>query len=333
MTMFLTPITAQPDEWLLCIRDGKLIKAGVGIRLWPRPFDAVARFSSTLQRVSFTVEALSVEQVRVAIEGFILWSVSPEGDGPFRAFQKMGLVNLALRGLRSARSEKHLLTTPQHHAFQKLIGSLVQRLAGTHTLDSLLLGQDALVAEMRTRLAFVQHDLGVCIEQIELSRVRPCEPEILAQLAAQLETQLEEDAARIRAASQERIRRQHQESEARLAEEQLAIARKTALAKEALAVELAQAEQAREELQLSNRLERQRREAVGARDCALLLTAAEEQKSAAVREHELSRLCAEKLGDALKNLHDARWITVGADSPAASLAALFTTARELCAPK
>src|SRR5262245_53775825 len=87
-------VTAQPDEWLLWIRNGRWIQAGVGIRLWRRPGDVVVRFTSTLQRVSFSVAALSQEQLAVTIDGFVLWSVAPEGDAPFRAFQKLGLVNL-----------------------------------------------------------------------------------------------------------------------------------------------------------------------------------------------------------------------------------------------
>ena len=75
---------AQPDEWLLCIRNGRLIQAGVGISLWRRPGDVVVRFTSTVQRVGFSVIALSRERLQVVLDGFILWSVSSEGDGPFR---------------------------------------------------------------------------------------------------------------------------------------------------------------------------------------------------------------------------------------------------------
>ncbi len=52
-------VVAQPDERLLCIRDGRLVRAGVGISLWRRPGDVVARLTSTVQRVGFSVNALS----------------------------------------------------------------------------------------------------------------------------------------------------------------------------------------------------------------------------------------------------------------------------------
>src|SRR5262245_58130680 len=120
-------VIAQPDEWLLCIRNGTLVKAGVGIYLWRRPRDVVARFTSTMQRVSFAVEAISRERVPISIEGFIFWSVSSDGEGPFLAFQKLGVVNLNAPP-RDLKSPKHLLSTPQHRAFQQLLWAKVQRL-------------------------------------------------------------------------------------------------------------------------------------------------------------------------------------------------------------
>ena len=92
-------VAAQPDEWLLCIRNGRLVKAGVGISLWRRPGDVVVRFTSTVQRVGFSTHALTREHLLVSIDGFILWSVSAQGDGPFRAFQKLGVSNISCPGM------------------------------------------------------------------------------------------------------------------------------------------------------------------------------------------------------------------------------------------
>lgn len=36
---------AKPDEWLLRVRHGRLVNAGVGITLWRRLGDMVVRFS------------------------------------------------------------------------------------------------------------------------------------------------------------------------------------------------------------------------------------------------------------------------------------------------
>jgi flotillin len=352
-------IVAQPDEWLLRIRNGRLVRAGVGIYLLRWPGDVVVRFTSTMQRVSFEVDALSSDRLRVAIGGFILWSVAGSAEGPFRAYQKLGLVSLDSPP-SDTRSPKHLLSTPQHRAFQQLLGAAVQRLAGTRSLEELLLRQDDLVAELRGRLAELEREMGIRVDQVELLRVRPTDEDLTREMAAKVEERVREEAASARLEAQERGRRRAIESEDRVACEQAesrrqelerervfrlaqleherevqarqqAILHERALAEEAGALEIAKEVQAREELQLMARLDRVRREAEASRDAISAVTDAEERKSQNVRDHELARLVAEKVGDALKGLplQEARWITVGPDSPAGSLAALISAVGEV----
>ena len=318
LTVRRSLVVAQPDEWLLCVRNGRLVKAGVGIHLWRIPGDVVVRFTSTVQRVSFAVEALSAERLPVGIEGFIMWSVSPGGDAPFRAFRKLGLVNLDAPPpeLTSAR---HLLSTPQHRAFRQLLGAAVQRLAPARTLEELLLRQDALVRDLRAQLAALEQDMGIHVDEIEIQRVRPADAELLRRLAAEVDERVREraEAARL-------------ETDRQVQEREHGLLRERALAEEARTLEVARAVLDREELQLVARLDRLRREAEAQRDAIAAVASAEEGKSQGVRDHELARLVAEKVGEALRALplHDARWISIGSDSPASSLAGLITAAKE-----
>jgi len=357
-------VIAQPDEWLLSIRNGTLVKAGIGIRLWRRPGDVVARFTSTLQRVGFRVDALSSERLRLSIEGFILWSVSADGDAPFRAFQKLGLVNLDAPSHELLKSPKHLLSTPQHHAFQRLLEAAMQRLSATRSLEQLLLRQDALVVDLRAELATLERQMGIRIDLIEILEVRPLEERLLTEMSTEVEQRLKEHARGIELETTERMKRRSIEAEQRIAqreaearkqelERQKAIRlaelaqqhelnareqelqREHALFAEKVALEVAKAVGQREALELDFRLARIRHEAEANRDAMSLITVAEEKKSQAVRDHELSRLVAEKVGDALSQLpiRDARWITVGPDSPAGSIATLITAARETFGPR
>ena len=109
------------------------------------------------------------------------------------------------------------------------------------------------------------------------------------------------------------------------------VAREQALTEESRAAEVAKAALEREEVQVAARLDRIRREAEANRDAIASAASAEEKKSQGVRDHELARLVAEKVGDALKALplREARWLTVSPDSPALSLAALISAAREM----
>ncbi|HEY3451318.1 MAG TPA: SPFH domain-containing protein [Myxococcales bacterium] len=339
---------ARPDEWLLCVRNGRLRKAGIGIQLWRLPGDVLARFTSTTQRVSFSVESLSEDRLRVGVEGFILWSVSPAGDDPFRAYQKMGLVNLddSPPGLKSA---KHLLTTPQHHAFQQMLAAAAQRLAARHPADDLLLRQDVFVAELRQNLGSLEKQLGIQLDDVQVLRVRPADEEVLAHMAAEVEERVREEAAKVRLGAEERSKLRALESEARVNKEdaarriakterdaqvkarEQAAARDFALAEAARETEIAKTRLEREELQLAAKLDRLRRLAEAKAAAIASVARAEEQMSPPVREFELSKRAAKEVGDALRKLpiHDAKWVTVGADSPMSSLAGLIAGAREL----
>src|SRR5262249_15957215 len=91
----------------------------------------------------------------------------------------------------------------------------------------------------------------------------------------------------------------------------------------------------REELQFAARLDRSRRQAEAERDAILAILTAEERKSEGVRHRELTRWVTEKFAEALKGLplHEARWITVGPDSPRGSLAGMSAAAREIATPR
>lgn len=350
-------LVAQPDEWLLRIRDGRLIEAGVGINLIRRPGDVVTRFSSTVQRVAFSGEAVSRDRLTVALEGFILWTVASEGDGPFKAFRKLGIVNLDAPA-RDLKSRKHLLTTPQHRAFRTLLFASLQRLAASMTLEELLLHQDDLVARFRERLKVFEADFGIRVEEVEILLVRPADAGLLKDLSAKIEEEVREQAAVARLETSERTKQRELESSERLAVESAAakraglereralkldmlthererkereqqMAREQKLAEESANLEIARAAEIRRELEHQGRLDRTRSEAEAQRDAILAVSQAEESKSPAAREHELARYVAEKVTEALGKLplRDASWVTLGNDSPLASLGGIFAAAR------
>lgn len=331
-------VSAQPDEWLLSVRDGRLVAAGVGVSLVRRPGDVVVRFSSTMQRVAFAVDALSLERVTVRVEGFIFWSVAAEGDAPFRAYSRLGIANL-LRPPPGLKHPKHLLTSPQHKAFQQILTAVVQRHASTLPLAALVGRQDALVAGLTERLRETTAEMGVSVDQVEILAARPADVAVQAQLSVAESTRLHEEAervrreadARIKAAAMERERavglaRAAAEHEVKTREGELARAR--ALAEEAVALEVSRARLAREKEALDAALAARRAEAEASRDAESARASVLEQMSPAVREHERQVLVAQKVAECL-HVTDARWVSVGGASPAASVGAMIAGVREV----
>jgi flotillin len=367
-------VTAAPDEWLLRIRQGRLVEAGVGITVWRSPREVVAKFSSTMQRVGFTLEALTAERLKVSIDGFVLWSVAAGGERPFVAFRTLGLANL-LSPPADLKHPKHLLTTPQHRALQQLVVGWVQRHAGTLLLDDLLGDQDGFVEGLTGKLRAVLEPMGAALSQVQVLQIRPADAALLKDLSVSEEERIRAEAAQVRLESAGRIqqrerelataqareeanaRRDRQAHEAqasleleqhrsRILDEQRTVrlrqleieaaihlhelelehARQMAAEAQALAVQEARHRREAAELELAG--QKLRRTAEAQRDAALLALEVEERKPQSVRDHELGRLSTEKLSQALK-ITDAKWISVGSNSPVASLGAALAEMREL----
>lgn len=347
---------AQPDEWLLCVRDGRLVAAGVGISRVRRPGDVIARFSSTLQRVAFACDAISVERVPVRVEGFIFWSVSPDGDAPFRAFSRLGIADLNAPP-PALRHPRHLLTSPQHKAFQQILTAVVQRHASTLPLELIVQRQDALVAGLVVRLREFTEELGAQVDQVEILSARPSDETVREQLGAPERERIREESERVRREVASRIAADESRSALALASErarlldaerdvraqEIAAERETELARIASRHELAQREaalaasRAREASQERRALELAEAESAHAllrsraeaeRDAELLRAEALERKSAAVLAHERHLDLAAKIAGSLK-VTDARWVSVGSASPAASVGAMFAEVREV----
>ena len=328
---------SRPDEWLLVIRNGRLVRAGVGIYHVRRPGDVVARFTATIQRVRFVARALTRDHMPVNVEGFLLWAVAEAGDSPFRAFSRLGIVNLAHGQIRDA-NRKHLLTTPQHHAFQQLLAAAAQRRAAARDLGQLLGQQDAFVADLRQQLAVTTQEMGISLEDLQILSIQPADAEVLEQLGAGPSEALREEAARSRQKAEDKIRRHEAELASHRLEQQhahelraLELERQRQLAREEADRELWAEQQQREAEQLAARLDARRAEAQAEQDAALLLAGAEEQKSAEVREYELARLATERVAEALASLplRDIQWISVGGDSPLAGIAGLVAGAERV----
>jgi SPFH domain/Band 7 family protein len=304
-------VAARPDEWLLRVRRGKLADAGVGIFVFRLPGDDVVRFSSTLQRVTFSVEALTADRLPLTVEGFLLWTVSPHDGMPLRAYAMLGLANLD-RPPRELRSERHLLAAPQHHALQALVSAEALAACSTLTLEEAISRPEALAEELRKRLRRFGESVGLEVADLELGRVRPADPDVLRELGAPREEALRRIAELERLDASEAIAQRDREAR-----------RRASLAAEAVERELQVERFAREEAAFAQRASQLKREATTKREVALELLEVELRKPQALLDHELARLRARKAAQALDKLREARWVSVSGASPLESILGLL----------
>ena len=54
-------VNGKPNEWILIMNSGKMVKAGVGLRCFKGPFDQVATFPAKVYKVNFETEQVTNE--------------------------------------------------------------------------------------------------------------------------------------------------------------------------------------------------------------------------------------------------------------------------------
>lgn len=175
-------VVAQPDEWLLLVRDGKLAAGGVGIRAWRWPGDVVARFSSTIQRVAFEVEAQTREHLGLKLEGFALWSVGKSPGQALSAFSGLGLVNSEREP--GAAATKHLLAKPQYRAFQAYLCAELQQFVTQLSLREALSIREQQAAPVIARITAFMTSVGLELGELEIIAARPSAAQVSESLAA-----------------------------------------------------------------------------------------------------------------------------------------------------
>ncbi len=231
-------VVGRPDEWVLKVRNGKLIDAGIGIISIRTPWERVVRFTAAMQRVAFTSSALSSENLPISIDGFVLWSVSPEHGGPFQAFHKLGIVSTRDLPDQADRYRKHLLQKPQHRAFQLLVAALLERQVARMPLHSLLSDTENFVAMFREQLIRDVEPMGVQIDDVQLLQIRPSDPEFLKQLSAEIEERTRTEAAKRRLSADEQIEQRKLEVASRLEQEAIEASRANEVKRAQIALQI-----------------------------------------------------------------------------------------------
>jgi len=76
---------------MIVIKDGELIRSGIGLKTWYNFMSStVAKFPSSVSRVTFSANQTSQEMQGIEITGVVMWSVNRLEDGPYRFYKYAG---------------------------------------------------------------------------------------------------------------------------------------------------------------------------------------------------------------------------------------------------
>ena len=83
-------VNGKPNEWVLIMRNGAMVNAGVGLCTFKSPFDQVATFPAKVYKVDFSTEQVTEEMQGVQVSGMLVWTVNRIGEGPLNAYKNLG---------------------------------------------------------------------------------------------------------------------------------------------------------------------------------------------------------------------------------------------------
>ena len=83
-------VVAQPNEWMIVLREGKMVKCGVGISCLQMPNDKIVTFPSKINKVKFIAQQVTKEMQGLEVSGIIIWTIFRDGDGPLKAYKSLG---------------------------------------------------------------------------------------------------------------------------------------------------------------------------------------------------------------------------------------------------
>lgn len=188
--------TSEPNQWMLVIQDGELVKAGVGIQHWRSTGQVVARFSSAIQKVTFKCAQVTTEMAGVEVSGFAIWTIHRGDDkdmsGPFKAFRSLD--GLSEDGLRRANEN-----------MAQMAGSVIRHQIANMSINDVNTQRELLRNKAKEELTAVAKGWGVWIETVEITDVKISSSTLFENMQAQYKQKMRLEAEDVKMATQKVI--------------------------------------------------------------------------------------------------------------------------------
>jgi uncharacterized membrane protein YqiK len=152
-------VEGKANEWILVIRNGKLIKKGVGMATMTLPGDQVVKFPTMVGQVNFVAEQVSSEMQGVRVSGMLIWSIHRDGEGPFRAYKAFG------------DDLKKKTAVECNHKLEKMVVSIIRDRIANLTLHDILKNRSKLRNGVKEEMQKILNGWGIWLETCEVQDV------------------------------------------------------------------------------------------------------------------------------------------------------------------
>lgn len=210
-------VTAQPNEFLIQMRNGKVVHAGQGATCFKWPSDSVTLVPTSLAKLSFAADQVTLEKVGVEVKGLAVYRIAE----PMIAYRMIDLDRTALTDVLR----------------EMFVGATRRIVAGLSLDECITHRKDRVASELMKEIAPIlagegapsdtnSAGWGVVLDTIEIQDVRVLSQEVFSRLQAPFreklaleallaETRVAEQRARVDAEKQEaELARQRRKAEA-----------------------------------------------------------------------------------------------------------------------
>jgi hypothetical protein len=153
-------VQGKANEWILIMRSGKMIKAGIGLNTFKGPFDQVARFPAKIHRVQFSTEQVTKEMQGIHLTSTLVWTILRTGEGPFNAYKNLG-ADLNSRDPRTAND-----------ALISMASAIVRSCIANSTIAEMMRDRKGIQDRIQKEMFEVVKGWGVWLETFEVTEVK-----------------------------------------------------------------------------------------------------------------------------------------------------------------
>lgn len=158
--LFRRYCSSEPNEWMIVMRNGKLIECGVGISYYAGLEDVVVKFPSKINKVRFAAQQVTQEMQGIEVSGIIIWSIYREKDGPLKAFKYLG------KDLTSDTP------TTANEQMVEISNAIVRHRIANSTIDEVLKNREMVRDEIKKEMNEIVNGWGIWLESVEITDVK-----------------------------------------------------------------------------------------------------------------------------------------------------------------
>ena len=150
-------VEGKPNEWVVIMRNGDFVQAGIGLSTFIMPFDTHAIFPSKLVKVEITTEQVTKEMQGVRVKSMIEWTIDKKGEGPMKAFKNLDV--------------HKSVPTQANETLSAMASAIVRNQIANSTIDEALKNRQGLREAVMREMKEVVQGWGIHLSTVEITEV------------------------------------------------------------------------------------------------------------------------------------------------------------------